>query len=235
MSLQLSIVLPAFNEESRLPDTLARIRHYLTARGGAFEVLVVDDGSTDRTLELARQAGAGFPELRVLSNGRNRGKGFSVRHGFLNSRGERVLLTDADLSAPIEEVEKLEQAIQSFDAAIGSRGLEASDIFERQSIFREMSGKCFNLMVRALTGLKFRDTQCGFKLFRREPFVPVFEAQTIEGFAFDVEVLYLALRRNLQVVEMPVRWGHVTGSRVHVFPDAFRMFVELVKIRWRHR
>lgn len=235
MTPKLSIVVPAYNEGVRLPDTLSRIRHYLNARGGTFEVVVVDDGSTDQTLELAREAGKAFPQLKVLSNGRNRGKGYSVRHGFLHATGDMVLVTDADLSAPIEEVEKLERALEHFDGAIGSRALAESDIFRHQSIFRELSGKCFNLMVRTLTGLTFHDTQCGFKLFRREAFVPVFEAQTIEGFTFDVEVLYLALQRKLKVVELPVRWGHVTGSRVRVFPDAFRMFAELVRIRWRHR
>ena len=235
MNPELSVIIPAYNEAPRLPETLARAQRYLDGRRVPYEVIVVDDGSRDQTLSLARAVQTSFSELRVMTNGSNRGKGYSVRHGFLQARGRAVLFTDADLSAPIEEMEKLERALEECDGAIGSRALDQSDIFQRQSPLRQLSGKCFNAMVRLLTGLKFHDTQCGFKLFRREVFLPVFRAQTIDGFAFDVEILYLARKHGLKVAEVPVRWGHAEGSRVRFFPDAGRMFLELLRIRGRHR
>lgn len=233
MTPELSIVIPAYNEEKRLPATLDRVKQYLDASGVSYEVIVVDDGSQDQTLANSRQLQSQFPRLRVIANGRNRGKGYSVRRGFLQARGSRVLLTDADLSAPIEELEKLQRALEGNDGVIGSRALAGSEIFRHQSLLRELSGKCFNLCMRLTTGLKFSDTQCGFKLFCRQAFLPIFQALTMEGFAFDVEILYLARKRGLRVEEVPVRWGNVEGTRVG-FAPAVRAFLELLQIRWRH-
>ncbi|HEY3130745.1 MAG TPA: dolichyl-phosphate beta-glucosyltransferase [Acidobacteriota bacterium] len=234
MKPELSVVIPAFNEETRLPTTLGRVKSYLDGQAIPFEVIVVDDGSQDKTLALAQQIHSGFRQLRILANVRNRGKGFSVRRGFLEARAALVLVTDADLSAPIEEYEKLRSALEGNDGAIGSRALKQSDVYRRQSVFREWSGKIFNQVMRLLTGLKFQDTQCGFKLFRREPFTPVFAAQRTEGFAFDVEILYLAHKLGLRIVEVPVRWGNVEGTRVGLIAG-LKAFGEIAKICWIHR
>ncbi len=234
MKPEVSVVIPAFNEEIRLSSTLARVKAYLDRMGIPYEVIVVDDGSQDKTVALAQQIRSGFPQLRVLANVRNRGKGFSVRRGFLEARAPLVLFTDADLSAPIEEYEKLRSALEGYDGAIGSRALEQSEVFEHQSAFRELSGKMFNRVMRLLTRLEFQDTQCGFKLFRQKPFLPVFTAQRTEGFAFDVEILFLARRFGLRVVEVPVRWGNVEGTRVGLIAGV-KSFAEIAKICWMHR
>src|SRR6266566_5273383 len=180
-SLDLSIVIPAFNEERRVPKAIERIGAYLTARPLRAEIIVVDDGSSDATPTLIESYRGKYPGLRLISNGANRGKGFSVRHGVLEARGEIVLFTDADLSTPIEEADKLLVALQEkgYDVAIGSRGVDRSLIEIHQSVFREQAGNLFNLLVRWIAGLEFSDTQCGFKAFRREPARIIFEQQRI--------------------------------------------------------
>lgn len=232
-SLVLSIIIPAYNEESRLPKTLERIHDYVVSRAYSAEVIVVDDGSCDGTVRVVEEAIKKYPELQLISNNSNRGKGFSVRHGMLSARGEIALFTDADLSAPIEEADKLFAAIctQQYDAAIGSRAMR-NMIEVRQSFLRRMAGKIFNVLVRLGTGVDFGDTQCGFKAFRRESSRIVFEQQVIEGFGFDPEILFLAQYHGLQVAEVPVRWAHVPGTKVRVFSDSLRMFRDLGKIRW---
>jgi dolichyl-phosphate beta-glucosyltransferase len=230
----LSVVIPAYNEEERLPSTLNRVGRYFDSRNISYEVIVVDDGSTDRTREVAEQAHTAFPQLKAISNGSNRGKGYAVRNGFLHAAGKHVLVSDADLSSPIEEYEKLERGIEGFDGAIGSRAMPESDVFQRQSFFRELSGKFFNIMVRVFMGLRFRDSQCGFKLFERSRFVEVFEKVESNGFAFDVEVLYLAERAGLKVIEVPVRWGNAEGTKVGL-GQGLKAFMELNDIRRRHR
>jgi dolichyl-phosphate beta-glucosyltransferase len=233
---ELSIIIPAFNEESRLPRALERIRSYLSSRGVAedkVEILVVDDGSADGTARVVAEWARTLPGVRLISNGRNRGKGFSVRHGMLEARGRIALFTDADLSAPIEEADKLFSAIESgADVAIGSRALDRSLIFAHQSRLRELAGIIFNGFVRALTGLPFADTQCGFKAFRREPCRIIFEQQRIERFGFDPEILFLAKRHGLRAVEVPVRWAHDPATKVHVLRDSVMMFADLFYIRW---
>ena len=229
---ELSIVVPAYNEAGRLPRTLERIRSYLRERRIAAEVIVVDDGSTDATAAVAGNLQAEFPELRLLSNGRNRGKGFSVRHGMLEARGRVVLFTDADLSAPIEEADKLLAALGGYQVAIGSRAMDRSLIEVHQSRLRELAGILFNLVVRVITGLPFADTQCGFKAFVREPSQIVFEQQRIERFGFDPEVLFLARRHGLQAVEVPVRWAHDPATKVHMVRDSLHMLGELLLVRW---
>jgi glycosyltransferase involved in cell wall biosynthesis len=227
-------VIPAFNEERRLPKALEHIHAYLTSRQLRAEVIVVDDGSTDGTAKLVERVRQEYPEVRLSSNDRNRGKGFSVRRGMLEARGEIALFTDADLSAPIEEADKLLAVLHESggDAAIGSRAVDRSLIMVHQSHFREFIGIVFNRFVRWITGVSFADTQCGFKAFRREPARIIFEQQRIEGFGFDPEVLFLAQRHGLVVVEIPVHWVNDPASKIHVFSDSVRMFVALFAVRW---
>ncbi len=235
---ELSIVIPAYNEGLRIGRTLSRIQEYFKNGPGtatALEVIVVDDGSTDGTARIAQEwAATGREgEFRLLSNNRNRGKGYSVRRGMLEARGRIALFTDADLSAPIEESEKLFAAIAAGeDIAIGSRAIDRSLISARQSIFRETAGIIFNGLVRLFTGLRLHDTQCGFKAFVREPCRIIFEQQRIEGFGFDPEVLFLARRHGLRTAEVAVRWAHDPSTKVHVFRDSLLMFADLMWIGW---
>ena len=216
MTRSISIIIPAYNEEKRLPGSLRLIIDYLRRGGWPFaEILVVDDGSTDDTVQVAEQARAAYPNLRVLRNPGNRGKGYAVRHGMLESRGEWALFSDADLSTPIEEVEALWQAIQrdSAQIALGSRALNRKLIGVHQSFFRENVGKLFNLGMWLATGLPFRDTQCGFKLFETAAAREVFRRQMLYGLGFDVEVLFIARRLGYREVEVPVRWDNVEGTK----------------------
>ena len=229
---ELSIVIPAFNEQRRLTETLRRVRAYLEARRADAEVIVVDDGSRDATAALVEARRGEFPGLRLVSNGVNRGKGYSVRHGVREARGRIVLFTDADLSAPIEEADKLLAAMRDREVAIGSRGVDRSLIEVHQSPLRELAGIVFNFLVRAITGLRFVDTQCGFKAFLREPSRIIFEQQRIERFGFDPEILFLAKRHGLRAVEIPVRWAHDQQTRVNMVRDSLQMFGEVLSIRW---
>lgn len=231
----LSIVIPAYNEQARLPATLQAVLDYLERRqNGGFEILVVDDGSTDSTAAVAEQFRRYHPEVRLLRNPGNRGKGYSVRHGMLKASGDWILFTDADLSAPIEECDKLRQAAERHSAAvaIGSRALDRSLIGVHQPRWREWAGRVFNLLMRLLVGLPFRDTQCGFKLFRRDAAQALFSRQRIERFGFDVEILYLARKLGFKAVEVPVRWNHAEGTRVSMLRDSLDMFLDLVRVRW---
>lgn len=233
---ELSIVVPAYNEESRLTRTLGRIRDFVASRRMApdqVEIIVVDDGSTDRTPQVAQKWASEMPSVRLFSNGRNRGKGFSVRRGMLEARGRVGLFTDADLSAPMEEAEKLLTELQAGnDIAIGSRAMDRSLIAVHQSRLREVAGVIFNGFVRIFTGLAFHDTQCGFKAFVLEPTRILFKQQRIERFGFDPEILFLAKRHGLRAIEVPVRWAHDPATKVHVFGDGLRMFSDLIYIRW---
>ena len=227
----LSIVIPAYNEAGRIASSLEAIQDYVRGKDFPVETIVVDDGSTDNTVEVASaQAG-----IRVLRNDRNRGKGFSVRHGVLEARGELILFTDADLSAPIEEADKLLAAMESShaDAVVGSRALQRELIGAHQSPFREWGGRFFNLLVRIFTGLRIHDTQCGFKLFRRETTRRAFELQRVERFGFDPEILFLIQRLGGKVVEVPVRWNHNPATKVHYLRDSLHMTLDLVVLRWR--
>jgi len=233
---ELSVVIPAYNEEKRLGRALGRLKEYFEREyvvPGGVEILVVDDGSTDGTLRVAQQWAARIPHLRLLSNGQNRGKGYSVRHGMLEAHGRVALFTDADLSSPIEESKKLLAAIQAGnDVAIGSRAMDRSLIFVHQSRLREVAGIIFNAFVRLFTGLRLQDTQCGFKAFVREPSRIIFEQQRIARFGFDPEILFLAKRHGLRTAEVPVRWAHDEATKVHVFRDSLLMFTDLIAIRW---
>lgn len=229
---ELSVVIPAYNEETRLPHSLERIQDYLDRAHPLSEVIIVDDGSTDRTANLVQSLQQKAPRLRLVRNEGNRGKGYSVRAGMLAARGEVTLFTDADLSAPIEEVEKLLGALRSADIAIGSRALDRSLIRVHESRSRELAGILFNRMVRIAAGLPFKDTQCGFKAFRTDRARAVFEQQTIEGFGFDPEILFLAKRHGLRTVEVPVVWAHDPRTKVHMTRDSLQMFAALWRIRW---
>lgn len=229
---EISVIIPAFNEEERLPQTLEHVSHYLRSLSFASEILVVDDGSTDHTAQVVSALARSIPNLFLLSNGSNRGKGFSVRHGMLEAHGRIALFTDADLSAPIEESQKLFTALESADIAIGSRALNRRLIEIHQSRWRELAGILFNRVMRLLTGLPFEDTQCGFKAFAMPGSRIVFELQRIEDFGFDPEILFLAKRHGLRVVEVPVRWSHDPRTKVHVLRDSAKMLLDLLLILW---
>jgi len=233
---EISIVIPAYNEEKRLDRTLARIREYLATAQPPHantEIIVVNDGSTDATAQVVRRWMQNIPCLRLVENPGNRGKGYTVRHGMLEAHGNVALFTDADLSSPIEESQKLLAAIHAGnDVAIGSRAVDRTLIAVHQSRFREVAGMIFNGFVRLITGLRFHDTQCGFKAFVRERSRIVFEQQRIEGFGFDPEILFLAQRHGLRSAEVPVRWAHDDATRVRVFSDSLKMFSDLIAIRW---
>jgi len=229
---ELSIIIPAFNEELRLPATLQKIANYIEASRPNSEVLVVDDGSTDGTAAVAESFRGKIPQLRCLANGANRGKGYSVCHGSLEACGEMALFTDADLSSPIEEAEKLIAALQTHDVAIGSRAMDRRLIEVHESVFREIAGIIFNKIVRFILRLPFVDTQCGFKAFRRERCRILFEQQTIERFGFDPELLYLARHHGLSIIEVPVRWAHSPATKVNMLRDSVQMFLDVFVIRW---
>jgi dolichyl-phosphate beta-glucosyltransferase len=231
----LSVVIPAYNEASRLPASLQRLREFAQTFP-SLELLIVDDGSRDATAEVAEQIGRSWapegPALRVLRSDRNHGKGYSVRQGMLEASGEWLLFSDADLSTPIQEVfALLEKAREGFDVVIGSRALRPDLVGVHQSFQREAAGKFFNLVMRIATGLPFRDTQCGFKLMRRETAREIFSRQQIEGFGFDVEALYLARKLGFRAAEVPVRWNNMAGTKVSML-SGLDAFVDLVRIRW---
>jgi dolichyl-phosphate beta-glucosyltransferase len=232
----LSVVIPAYDEERRLGESLDKIDAYLRAGSIAAEILVVDDGSTDGTVRLA----ADFLRGRsggVLINDENRGKGYSVRRGVLAAEGRWVLLTDADLSAPIEEHATLAAAVRDhdLDVAIGSRGIDESKVEVRQHRVRQTMGKTFNWCIRKMTDLPFRDTQCGFKLLDRRRTRPLFERMVVDRFAFDVELLYLCMRFGLAVREVPVVWRNAPGSKVSLLGDPLNMLWDVARVRWRFR
>jgi dolichyl-phosphate beta-glucosyltransferase len=226
----LSVVIPAYNEEARLPGTLKRIAAYLDGRWAqdCREILVVDDGSRDNTADTA----ARFPGIRVLRNPGNRGKGYSVRNGVLEARCDWVLFTDADLSTPIEELEKLSKAAEKAGAtvAIGSRALDRSLIGVHQPLLREAGGRFFNWIMRRVTGLPFHDTQCGFKLMERNAAKEIFRRQRLDGFGFDVEVLAIAQSLGYSAVEVPVRWNNAEGSKVGL-AGGLGAFLDVLRVR----
>lgn len=232
----LSVVIPAYNEHARLGGSLPRIAAYLEAGGIDAEILVVDDGSSDDTSSLAERFLRGR-RAQLLRNVENRGKGFSVRRGVLAASGRWVLVTDADLSAPIEEHARLAAMVRDhdLDVAIGSRGLPDSRIELRQHPIRELMGRTFNRLIRSMTGLPFHDTQCGFKLLHRDRTRPILERMVVDGFAFDVELLFLCMRFGLEVREIPVVWRNAPGSKVSLVADPIRMIYDVGRIRWRFR
>lgn len=233
--LSLTIVIPAYNEEQRLPPALARVRAYLdcSTRYSEVEILVVDDGSRDGTAALVESVSKQDPRVRLLRNPGNRGKGYSVRHGMEKARGEWILFSDADLSAPIEELDKLLDAALKHGAqiAIGSRALDRSLIGVHQSPLREFAGIVLNRAMRLITGLRFADTQCGFKLFQRDAARRIFPRQQLDGFTFDVEDLFIARLLKIPAIEVPVRWNNVEGTKVGMMTGP-QFFLDLLLIHW---
>jgi dolichyl-phosphate beta-glucosyltransferase len=228
-----SIVIPAYNEGLRLGATLEKVLAYVRAQRWDVEVIVVNDGSRDNTADIVRQYAAKDKALRLLENPGNRGKGYSVRNGMLNAQGRILLFSDADLSSPIEEAPKLFQALEAgADIAIGSRWLRAETQTQRQPLHRQVFGRIFNLLLRLTLGLKFKDTQCGFKAFKAPVAKTIFPLQRIERWGFDPEILFLARKFGFKVREIPVAWGHSGATRINPLVDGFRMFQEMLHIRW---
>jgi dolichyl-phosphate beta-glucosyltransferase len=229
----ISIVIPAFNESTRLGPTLDRVLEFICEQSWDVEVIVVDDGSRDGTAELVREYARRSPIVRLVQNEGNRGKGYSVRNGVLHAQGAIVLFTDADLSSPIEEAPKLIAALEAgADVAIGSRWVRSDLQTQRQSVARQVMGRTFNLLLRALLSLDFKDTQCGFKAFRRTAAITLFSLQRTEGWGFDPEILFLANRLGFRVAEIPVVWAHDEGSRIRPVVDGMMMLWEMLRIRW---
>jgi glycosyltransferase involved in cell wall biosynthesis len=229
---QLSIVIPAYNESLRIEGTLGRVLECIETRGWDAEVLVVDDGSSDDTAAIVQRWMKTHKRLHLVKNPGNRGKGYSVRNGLLQAGGEIVMFTDADLSSPMEEAEQLMQAIDSgADVAIGSRWLDKLKQTVHQPLYRRFFGRCFNGVTRRVVGLPFKDTQCGFKAFRREAAQTIFRLQTIERWGFDPEILFIARKLKYTIVEVPVTWGHDERSRISYLKDGMKMLQEMGQIR----
>jgi glycosyltransferase involved in cell wall biosynthesis len=228
-----SIVIPAYNESARIPATLESVIAAIRANQWNAEVIVVNDGSTDSTAQLVSEIALQAPEVRLIENPGNRGKGYSVRSGVLQAHGEIVMFTDADLSAPMEEAGRLFAAIAAgADIAIGSRWLESGRQTHRQPLYRQFFGRCFNAVCRMVMHLPFADTQCGFKAFTRAAAQTVFQLQTIERWGFDPEILFIAIKRGYRIVEVPVSWAHDARTRMSYLKDGMQMLKELALVRW---
>jgi dolichyl-phosphate beta-glucosyltransferase len=229
--IELSVIIPAYNEERRLPRTLNSVYDFLSKRGRSFEILVVDDGSHDRTTDIVLEYAKDRPEVRVKSYQPNRGKGFAVRVGMLSARGETILIDDADGSSPIEEVDRLESALaQGADLAIGSRAKPDNSRKVQTLLHRKFIGNTFNAIVQSLLLPGIYDTQCGFKLFKRQAARDIFSVNRIDGFGFDVEVLYIAKMRSYKIVELAINWTNVEGSKVNVLVDSPKMLIEVLNV-----
>ena len=229
---RLSIVIPAYNESARIEAALSSVLACVASRAWDAEILVVDDGSTDGTPAIIQRWRSTHPRLHLIQNPGNRGKGYSVRNGLLQSAGDIVMFTDADLSAPIEEAERLIEAIgHGADVAIGSRWLDKQKQTIHQPIYRRFFGRCFNWVTRKVMGLPFKDTQCGFKAFRRDAAQTIFRLQTIERWGFDPEILFIARKLKYTIVEVPVTWGHDERSRISYLKDGLQMLQEMGQIR----
>lgn len=231
--MRYSIVIPAYNESRRIERTLQNVLAYAAQQRWDAEVIIVNDGSRDNTADIVRRYAEKNPALRLIENPGNRGKGFSVRNGMLSANGDVMLFSDADLSAPIEESAKLFEQIQAgADVAFGSRWLRPALQTQKQSLHRQVFGRVFNLALRLVLGLRFKDTQCGFKAFSRRAADTIFPLQKIERWGFDPEVIFLAGKKGLNVVEVPVRWAHEPGGSIHPVRDGLRMLLEMMKVRW---
>ena len=229
---ELSVVIPAFNEEGRLADSLRRLKPYLEGRSRPFELVLVDDGSSDGTLRVMRDAATKHTYVKVVGHPRNRGKGRALASGVAESTGKRVLVSDADLSTPIDELPKLEAALaDGAQVAIASRAKRGARIEISQPPHRVLMGKVFNLIVQALLLPGIWDTQCGFKLFEGDLARELFGSLRTDGFAYDVEVLFGARRRQLVIAEIPVRWQHSAPTRVAAFRSSLDMLKDVIRIR----
>ncbi len=230
---QYSIIIPAYNERARIGSTLEQVLEHLREQKWSAEIVVVNDGSRDDTANFVGQFAAEHPQVRLIENPGNQGKGYAVRNGMLNARGKVLLFTDADLSSPITEATKLFAAMEKgADVAIGSRWLDPSLQFQRQSLKRQIMSRTFNLFTRAVLTFPYHDTQCGFKAFTREAAQKIFPLQRITRWGFDAEIIYLAHHMKLKVAEVPVTWGHDERSKIHPWRDGFYMGLDTLKIRW---
>ncbi len=230
---RLSIVIPAYNESARIEATLGRVMACVETQGWDAEVLVVDDGSKDATAEIVESWMDRYPRLHLIKNPGNRGKGYSVRNGLLQAAGDIVMFTDADLSAPMEEATLLLDAVDAgADVAIGSRWMDRARQTIHQPLYRQFFGRCFNAITRGVMGLPFKDTQCGFKAFRRESAQVIFRLQRIERWGFDPEILFIARKLKYRIVEVPVTWGHDERSRMSYLKDGMKMLEEMAIIRY---
>lgn len=231
--LSYSIIIPAYNESERLTISLPKVLDFIARQGLQAEIVVVNDGSSDDTAGVVRRFALLHPEVRLVENPGNRGKGYSVRNGILQAHGDVLLFTDADLSSPIYEASKLFEAIANgADVAIGSRWLRAELQTERQPWHRQLYGRLFNLALRIALGLKYRDTQCGFKAFTRAAAQTIFTRQRVERWGFDPELLFLSDKFKLRTVEVPVEWAHDHRSKINPLRDGLKMSVEMLSVRW---
>jgi glycosyltransferase involved in cell wall biosynthesis len=229
---QLSIVIPAYNESARIENALHRVLACIAERGWDAQVLVVDDGSKDDTAAIVQRWMATHPRLHLIQNPGNKGKGYSVRNGLLQAAGDIVMFTDADLSAPMEEAERLIAALEyGADVAIGSRWMDRTRQTIHQPLYRQFFGRCFNWVTRTVMGLPFKDTQCGFKAFKREAAQVIFRLQTIERWGFDPEILFIARKLKYVIREVPVTWGHDERSRMSYLKDGMKMLEDMARIR----
>jgi dolichyl-phosphate beta-glucosyltransferase len=227
----LSIIIPAYNEEKRIVKTLGGIRDFLKDKD--YEIIVVNDGSKDGTVKVVEELHNG--RIQIINNPGNKGKGYSVKNGMLHAKGDLLLFSDADLSTPIEELEKLLPFVkEGYGVIIGSRAMKESDIKIHQPFYRELMGKFFNKIVRVLAVGGIKDTQCGFKLFTREAADKIFKLQKLDGFSFDVELLYLAKKLGFKIKEVPIVWINDEETKVSSIKDSAKMFFDLFKIRWLH-
>jgi len=234
--VELSVVVPAFNEERRLPPTLIDIIDFFDRKGISYEVLVIDDGSKDSTAEVVRKFERVRHQVRLIQLPKNYGKGHAVRLGVLNSRGARVLFADADGATPIQEFERLEAAVAGgADIAIGSRALASADTKVATSIHRRLLGRVFNKCVNLILLPTIADTQCGFKMFTRKAAMFLFRRQRADRFSFDVELLYMAHKADLNIKEVPINWTNVPGSKVNLVHDSLTMFRDVFRFRVIHR
>lgn len=233
----LSLIIPAYNEEVRLAASLDAVAQFAASFEGGVEIIIVDDGSSDRTAAIACEFAGCRPEARVLINERNRGKGYSIRRGVLDAQAETILVSDADLSTPLSEAGRLMERLRAIGEGIviGSRGLRESNVEIRQNPIRETMGRTFNFFVRALTKLPYKDTQCGFKLMSRSVIYPIFKKARIDGFAYDVEILYVAHRRRIPIQEVPVTWRNAAGSKVGIVSAPLAMLRDIARVILWHR
>jgi len=237
--MKLSVIIPTYNEAERLPNTLQDAYAWLSEHlGRDFEICVVDDGSSDRTCEYVRQLIPTMPELLLIEQTKNQGKGAAVRRGMLAAKGDIQVFLDADHSTHIREIEKVFDVLKAqpkTDIVIASRQHPDSDITQHQSWLREHMGKSFNMLMHLATGINMQDTQCGFKAFTAKASKQIFAEQKLDGFSFDVEVLFLAAQMGYQVAEIPVEWINEPNSKVRMLIDPLKMFVDILKIRHLHR
>jgi dolichyl-phosphate beta-glucosyltransferase len=231
--LELSIIIPAYNEEHVINQSLNAIYQYLNKQNIEFEILVVDDGSQDRTADIVREISKGRKTIKLICNERNRGKGYAVKKGVLAAKGESILFTDADLSTPIEEIPKLTYWLkEGYDIAIGSRKLPDSIIKIHQAWHRQKMSNFFNFVVNHLLIKGLKDTQCGFKCFKGPTAKFIFDKQKLNGFSFDVELLFIGHKYGYKIKEVPVSWSMGPSSKVHPLKSPIQMFIDLIKIRY---